>query len=83
MSHCSNLASPFTGGRLARFIPSWKRITSDSWVLDTVAHYHIEFDSIPFQLKAPNPINFTKKEVELIDLEIEKLLDKDRGHRSV
>ena len=45
-------------------------------MLDTVAHYHIEFDSFLVQFHTPTLINFTQKEVELIGLEVEKLLEK-------
>ena len=36
-------AYPQVGGRLAQFYCSWSSFTSDSWVLQAVSGYKIEF----------------------------------------
>lgn len=40
-------------GRLALFRDNWSKVTSDSWVLDTVMGYRIEFLVNPSQLTHP------------------------------
>ena len=41
-------ANPQVGGRLAQFYCSWSNYTSDSWVLQAVSGYKIEFLCEPF-----------------------------------
>lgn len=52
----------------------WKKITSDSWVLDTVQGYKINFEQVPVQLNIPNQIKFSEIEKTLIDQEVNKML---------
>ena len=65
---------PFQAGKLAHFIAKWREITSDSWVLDAVQHYHIEFKSVPFQTSIPREIKFSSQEEAIISEEIAKML---------
>ena len=52
----------------------WKNITSDSWVLDTVQGYKINFEQVPIQINIPNQIKFSEIEKSLIDQEVNKML---------
>lgn len=63
-------------GRLRWFLPAWKEITSDARILDMVQHCHIEFVENPQQNYPVNPIRFNSQEIEIIDNEIQKLLQK-------
>ena len=57
----------------------WQTLTSNNWILDTIKWvYKEEFDEIPVQTFVPNEIlvSFTGDKANLIDLEIEKLLNK-------
>jgi len=56
------------GGRLAQFYCSWSNLTSDSWVLQAVSGYKIEFICEPFQVKKPRGIVFSD--------EVQKMLQK-------
>ena len=57
-------------------ISYWRNLTSDPWVLETIAGYHLEFESVPIQLNLPRPPPFKRAEIQLIDEEVDKLLNK-------
>jgi len=61
---------------LANHISNWRQLTSDPWVLETIGGYHLEFESVPIQFSLPKTPPFSKTEVDLIDSEIDKLLQK-------
>ena len=67
-------AYPQVGGRLAQFY--WSSFTSDTWVLQAVSGYKIEFICEPFQVRKPHGIAFSDEEKKLIDLEVQKMLQK-------
>ena len=69
-------AYPQVGGRLAQFYCSWSSFTSDSWVLQAVSGYKIEFICEPFQVRKPHAIAFSVEEKKLIDLEVQKMFQK-------
>ena len=50
--------------------------TSDSWVLQAVSGYKIEFICEPFQVRKPHGIAFSVEEKKFIDLEVQKMLQK-------
>ena len=68
--------TPFKAGGLQHFLHKWKKITSDPFILDAVAHSHIEFDWEPEALSgATRPhSSFTEAEKAIIDNEAEKFL---------
>ena len=72
------MPSQFQAGRLRFFKSVWMQITSDYSILDSVAHCHIDFENGAnlSRAKNANPIRFNKREHEIINGEIEKLLDK-------
>ena len=67
--------TPFKAGGLQHF-HEWKKITSDPFILDAVAHSHIEFDWEPEALSgATRPhSSFTEAEQAIFDNEAEKCL---------
>ena len=52
----------------------WQEITSDKWILNTVAGYRLEFDQMPYQFSPPRPIKFCDAEHNLILKKIESML---------
>lgn len=55
----------------------WLKITSDLWILDTVkSGYKIEFNPVPDFSGFLPEIPFSKEKVDIVSLEIEKLLRK-------
>ena len=75
-------AYPQVGGRLAQFYCSWSNFTSDIWVLQAVRGYKIEFVCEPFQVNKPHGIVFSDEEKKLIDLEVQKMLQKGAIRRA-
>lgn len=69
---------PFRAGGLQDFSHEWSKITSDPFVLDTIAHYRIEFDAIPDpQISVTRShLSFTDAEQNVIDIELTKFLEK-------
>ena len=69
-------ASNFKAGRLAAFLPTWVKITSDPEILHMVSGQHIEFSSEPVHITQPNKGVFSDKERLVITSEINTLLEK-------
>ena len=44
-----SITCPRLAGRVAYFLPNWKVLTQDQWVLQTVAGYHLELTEAPAQ----------------------------------
>ena len=65
-------------GNLRHFLESWKKITSDQYILSSIQGYKIEFvDGIPpKQGFVPSPLKFNGKEKQIIRAEIQKFLSK-------
>jgi len=65
------------GGRLSYFYKNWELITSDSWILDTISGYRLEFFEKPETQKIrPKPLKFSEDDSFVIDKEIKSLMDK-------
>ena len=47
----------------------WKTYTEDSWTLQTVRGYCIEFDYKPVQFKIPQEITFSEEEKKCVEFE--------------
>ena len=56
---------------------NWKKLTSDTWILDTVKGYKIEFQTLPSQSFIKPQMKFTNEERIIITEEIQKFLDKN------
>jgi len=63
-------------GRLASFVNSWKVLTKDLWVLDTIKGYQIPFKGVPIQAQIPPEAKFSREQEVLLRAEIESLLQK-------
>ena len=63
-------------GRLRLFAHNWQQLSSDSWVLQAISGYQIEFLQHPYQQKYPIPHHFSNKQVGIISDEVQALLDK-------
>uniref|UniRef100_A0A914VC37 Reverse transcriptase domain-containing protein n=1 Tax=Plectus sambesii TaxID=2011161 RepID=A0A914VC37_9BILA len=64
-------------GQLLAFLPNWRRITRDQWVLRAIQGYSLDFATDPGQQRdAPTPIQFTPSERKLVDMEVQKMLAK-------
>ena len=62
-------------GKTQFFIDSWRRLTSDKWVLDTVSGYRIVFDKQPIQKRVPLEIPFISEQRKIVEEEIKTLID--------
>ena len=66
----------FCAGQIQHFSENWEKLTTNKTILDIVAGYKIEFDTISEQLASPNKIFTNVKESQIVAHEIEKLLIK-------
>ena len=71
---------PMTGaspaGMLAHFAQNWDKITKDRWILSAIKGYRLEFHTTPYQAHEPHPSVFNQEHQLLVELELQKLLDK-------
>ena len=72
-----NLPENFVGGKISRFYHNWQQLTTDRWTFNIIKGYKLEFESIPYQDNEPHLINFTEQEKTYINIEMEKLIDKN------
>ena len=63
--------------KLTRRLSEWRKITSDSEVVNTVCGEKIEFNSLPLQNRQCKENRISESENGVIAQEIRKLLDKD------
>ncbi len=70
-------STPFCAGRLSKFLHKWEELTSDDEILQTVAGCVIEFNGgVPPTQNSKPLSNFNKEKSAIVDLEIQKLLEK-------
>ena len=62
--------------RIAHFCSNWEAITQDSWVLQTILGFRIEFLQTPYQSHRPPQILFTLEEERCMQEEIQGMLNK-------
>ena len=60
-----------------RFFANWQKITTDSTVLDMVKGCTLEFATYPHHTYQPKEIVFSSTECLAIEIELQRLLDKD------
>lgn len=66
-----------SAGQLRAFLPNWRCITRDPWVLQAVAGYRLDFAANPGRQRAvPKPIRFSPPEMALVDIEVHKMCEK-------
>lgn len=63
-------------GRIQFFLPAWEALTSDPWILQSIAGYQIEFSQYPRQVRIPNQIQMDKTKHQVCGLEIQSMIDK-------
>ena len=69
-------ASLMVAGRLAKFVNTWKVLTQDSWVLQTVKGFQIPFVGQPVQHQRPAIPCFPLEQLAQIQEEISSLREK-------
>ena len=69
------------GGRLKSYINEWGKLTSDTSILQAISGYKLEFVDGLFgplpQQRPPMPYRLNLDEVLAVDMEIQKLLQKN------
>ena len=63
-------------GRTQYCLDTWKKFTSDPWILSAVSGYKIDFDQKPFQKRVPREIPFNLEQRAIVDAEVQDLLKK-------
>ena len=63
-------------GRLRHCLINWEKITTDSWVLETVRGLRLNFVSPPVQTVFPQEASLSGDDRSLVTLEIQELLQK-------
>ena len=73
----TQVSQKFEAGWLHKFLNEWQKITSDSFILDIVAHCHldIDVDSIEHLFGEGIEYVFNREECRVISQEIAKLLE--------
>ena len=69
-----NTTENFVAGKTGQFKENWYKLTSDTWIRNTINGYEVEMENQPLQVFQPKPIKFSKDEQNLIDLEIDRFL---------
>lgn len=67
-------------GRLRHCLLNWEKITTDSWVLETVRGLRLNFVSPPVQTVFPQEASLSGDDRSLVTLEIQELLQKGAIH---
>lgn len=65
-----------TVGQLKNHLEIWKRLTNDSWILNTIMGYKLEFVEEPVQSRIPCEIQFNVEQYDIVENEIQELLKK-------
>ena len=71
-----NTPEHFRAGEVALSFGRRKAITSDIWILDTIAGYQIELVSEPVKHSFPKPTEFINKERKSVEAEINSCVRK-------
>ena len=61
----------------------WCSLTSDSYILKTVAGTLLEFEAVPVQMSRPRPLPFAKYEVDIIDEIVDNFLASGMIERTI
>ena len=72
--------SPSLAGRLRHCSINWEKITTDSWVLETVQGLRLNFVSPPVQTIFPQEASLSEEDHSLVTLEIQEMLQKGAIH---
>jgi len=63
-------------GRTRQFYSNWRDLTNNKFILSLVRGVKLEFMSEPVQVKIPVDIPMSNEEKSLVDLEIQKMIQK-------
>ena len=66
----------FVGGQISKFGAEWRKITSDSWLLNSIQGVSIPFVELPIQSREPQPYRLSEEESASVDTELLKFLEK-------
>ena len=61
-------------GKTKIFRKNWYKLTTDTWIRNTITGYKVEMDNQPVQISQPKPLKFSNEEQLLVDLEIDRFL---------
>ena len=64
-------------GKLQGHLDTWKVITRDPWVVNTIKGYQIDFLSKPYQRVIPHTPQYSVEQNQLIEAEVKELLGKE------
>jgi hypothetical protein len=67
-----NNQPPFVAGNTEHCVSELQKITSDLFILDCVAHCHIEFIDDPSKYSSYSQRNFNSQQEHLISIEVDK-----------
>lgn len=71
-----SVSIPLVAGRTTLFVQTWRSITQDQWVLNTIQGYRIQFVKKPFQHHTPIPPSMSVQDKLAVDGEVKTLLTK-------
>lgn len=71
-----------TVGKLKFHVQAWEQFTQDSWILQAISGYKIEFHTQPVQYVIPNEIPFSLDQLQIVNEEVNVLLKKGAIVRS-
>ena len=66
----------FEGGQIRDKISTWRKISGDPWLLNSVQGVRIPFEEEPIQIKEPRPYKLSLEESEFVSCELPRLMDK-------
>ena len=72
-----NTSENFVGGKVAGFLPGWKRLTSDPWNLKQVIGVDVQICEDPMSVVDQKEVKFSSQEEKLVENGIDKLCKKD------
>lgn len=72
----SHTPENFHAGKTALCPDHWSSVTTDPWIHECVDGYRIDFERFPYQRHVPRQLQFPKREKDLIDAELPRLLTK-------
>ena len=64
------------GGRLKFFLPNWRKLTNDPWILEVITGFNVQLTSPPHQFRDPFHPRFSNQECLLLSQEVVERLNK-------
>ena len=71
-----NITCSILAGRLPNFLDNWKVLTQDTWMLQVVQGYCIDFTDTPHQSQVPPEMHVSTEMHSKVTEEITELLNK-------